>query len=168
MALIRHIFLLSAINNNMDAIIKYGDVSNFPNATPLARKNIIDNIAKKINDEKFQQIKTEQEQVKIERAKAQELEQNKTDNYLKNNGYEGYYEYRILNIHDEKSGAVNIEHMLNELNSLGRQGWQIKCAFTNELGKNSMSAGLGGFSLGTNSTVDQSILILERFVKFNH
>ena len=39
-------------------------------------------------------------------------------------------------------------------------------AYANELGHNSTSGGFGGFSIGANSTVDQHILILERFVRF--
>jgi hypothetical protein len=38
-------------------------------------------------------------------------------------------------------------------------------AYSNELGKNALSGGVGGALLGVNSTVDENILIFERFVK---
>lgn len=96
----------------------------------------------------------------------EQKEQKKTDAFLKENGHEGYYEYRVLNIVDERTGCVNISEISNQLNTLGRQGWHLSCAYTNEIGKNTTSVGFGGVASGVNSTVEQSILILERFIKF--
>lgn len=52
--------------------------------------------------------------------------------------------------------------MAEQLNKLGREGWHLKCAYTNELGHNTTP----GFSGSTNATIDQNILIFERFIKF--
>ena len=57
------------------------------------------------------------------------------------------------------------ELMLN-LNSLGIEGWHLVSAYSNEIGHTSSSSGFGGFSTGTNATIDQNILIFERFVRF--
>lgn len=103
-------------------------------------------------------VKKEQERERVK----QEI----TDEFLMENGHEGYYEYKVLNILDAKRGYVDVEEITNQLNFLGRQGWHLRCAFTNELGKNASAIGIAGVSLGTNSTQDQSILILERFIKF--
>ncbi len=110
-----------------------------------------------------QEIEIMQTQARIEQQK---IDQEAMDFFLKQNGHEGYYEYKVLNVYDQKGGIINSEQIMAQLNYFGRQGWHLRCAFTNELGRNSSSVGLGGFSVGTNSTIDQSVLILERFLKF--
>jgi hypothetical protein len=91
---------------------------------------------------------------------------------LKNQGCEGYYEYKVISIYDEtgwfnkSSGSIDINAMTQQLCELGIQGWHLSTAYTNELGKNSLAALGSTIGLGVNSTVDQHILIFERFVKF--
>ena len=125
--------------------------------------------------QKEQAIRMEQErllaiqrQKEIQDARIEYLkkEQEKTDIFLKSNGHEGYYEYKVIGIVDEINGSINVEQLMENLNYWGRQGWHLRCAFTNELGKNATSIGVAGVSFGTNSTADQSVLILERFIKF--
>lgn len=82
-------------------------------------------------------------------------------NHLKATGRDGYYEYKVISLVD-KRGAVDIERLMNELNDLGLDGWRLQCAYTNEMGKDSLSIA----GIGLNSTSDQNILIFERFVKF--
>lgn len=55
--------------------------------------------------------------------------------------------------------------MTHTLNELGIDGWHLVTAYSNELGKNALSGGAGGVLLGVNSTIDENILIFERFVK---
>ena len=114
----------------------------------------------------YEEEQERQRKLYEEEQEKKQKEQEDRDAFLKENGHEGYYEYKILNIVDDRTGCVNINEISNQLNTLGRQGWHLRCAYTNELGKNASSLGVGGVSLGTNSTVDQSILILERFIKF--
>ena len=91
---------------------------------------------------------------------------------LKKTGAEGYYQYKAISLMDvgglfrSNSGRVNTEAMTQTLNALGMEGWHLVTAYSNELGKNAMSGGAGGVLLGTNSTVDENILIFERFVRF--
>ena len=91
---------------------------------------------------------------------------------LKASGSEGYYQYKVISLMDigglfrSNSGRVNTEAMMQTLNELGVEGWRLVTAYSNELGKNAMSGGAGGVLLGVNSTVDENILIFERFVKF--
>ena len=82
-------------------------------------------------------------------------------NHLKTLGRDGYYEYKVISIVD-KRGAVDIEKLMATLNELGLDGWRLQCAYSNEMGKDSLT--IAGF--GINSTADQNILIFERFVKF--
>lgn len=63
-----------------------------------------------------------------------------------------------------KGDASKITSLLNEY---ALDGWRLVSAYVNELGHNSSSSGIGEFSTGSNSTIDQHILILERFVKIN-
>jgi len=86
---------------------------------------------------------------------------------LKKSGAAGYYEYKAISMVDNhffssRSGRADIAYMNEILNELGLEGWRLVTAYTNELGKNAVSA--GGF--GVNSTMDENILIFERFVKF--
>ncbi len=120
--------------------------------------------AERLKQEEKERLLREQDAKRQEENKRKEQED--IDNFLKENGHGGYYEYKVLNICDDKNGNVNISEIYEKLNYLGRRGWQLKCAFSNELGKNSSSVGFGGISGGTNSTVEQNVLILERFIKF--
>ena len=95
------------------------------------------------------------------RQKAEQEKYQARINHLKATGRDGYYEYKVISIVDKK-GAVDIERLMNELNDLGLDGWRLQCAYTNEMGKDSLQ--IAGF--GINATADQNILIFERFVKF--
>ncbi|MBQ5590100.1 MAG: DUF4177 domain-containing protein [Clostridia bacterium] len=93
----------------------------------------------------------------------QRILNSKIDN-LKDVGYDGYWEYKVVDLLDNK-GIVDTYKIAETLNELGLQGWRLKCAYTNEVGKNVSTVGVGALAGGVNSTVDQNILILERFVK---
>ena len=90
---------------------------------------------------------------------------------LKEQNHDGYYEYKVVSLLDNgglfksNSGRVNVVEMTQALNELGLDGWHLVTAYSNELGKNALSGGAGGALLGINSTVDENILIFERFVK---
>lgn len=95
------------------------------------------------------------------RQKAEQEKYKARINHLKSLGRDGYYEYKVISLVDKK-GAVDTERLMNELNDLGLDGWRLQCAYTNEMGKDSLQ--FAGF--GINATADQNILIFERFVKF--
>ncbi len=77
----------------------------------------------------------------------------------------GYWEYKAVSLYDNDSGFIDAASIENTINDLGRQGWRLRCAFANEMGRNSSSSGVGGISSGTNATIDQNIMIFERFVR---
>ncbi len=83
---------------------------------------------------------------------------------LKARGMNGFYEYKVIDFRDERSGSVNIERMTNTLNDLGEDGWRVITAFSNDLGINSMSTSVGSMRVGTNASIAQNIFVLERFV----
>lgn len=118
--------------------------------------------------------KAEEDKEKAERKAEQEREiQLKKEIFqkqilhLKENGYPGYYEYTTLSLVDDSGGALSASKITGLLNEYALDGWRLVSAYANELGHNSSSSGIGGFSTGSNSTIDQHILILERFIKFN-
>lgn len=132
---------------------------------------------KELINEKIK-IKSEQKWIEEDKLKEQRLiEENKRKskiqreifetkiNNLRSQGYDEYYEYTALTICDDSNGYVNINNMLSQMNELALKGWKLVTAFSNELGKNTSSYGMGGFSSGTNSTIEQNILIFERKVK---
>ncbi len=119
-----------------------------------------------LNEILFQEAERQRHEADVQRLNM-ELEQQKQAQerfharieHLKAMGKTGYYEYKVISIVDKK-GSVDINRLVYELNDLGLDGWRLQCAYTNELGENSLS--IGGF--GVNATADQNILILERFV----
>ena len=82
-------------------------------------------------------------------------------NALKAKGHEGYYEYKVLSLCDDNDGAVSINRLAALLNDYAMDGWRLVTSYANELGHNSSSV----YGQGTNSTIDEHILIMERFVK---
>ena len=75
------------------------------------------------------------------------------------------YEYEIIEIVDNNDGAVDWKAMKEKLNALGAQGWRLVVGFSNELGSNTSVIIKDGKKQGTNSTIDQNILIFERKIE---
>lgn len=126
-----------------------------------------------------QKLKEKQQQKEIERLDKINKERTEREQQhslrmenLKYNHHEGYYEYKVISLSDigglfsSNSGRVDVEKMTSVLNDMGLDGWHLVIAYSNELGKNALSGGAGGIMLGVNSTVDENILIFERFIKF--
>ena len=84
---------------------------------------------------------------------------------LRRSGYDGYWEYKVLNLPDAKNGSIDRSYLEDCLNAMGLDGWHLKCAFANELGQETTNIGINGMYDGKNTTIDQNILIFERFVK---
>lgn len=72
----------------------------------------------------------------------------------------GIYEYKTVNIMDDKSGASQMMKINNILNLYGSQGWRLHSIYTNEIGKTSHPSSLGLAT--TNATIDETIIIFER------
>lgn len=147
----------------------YVDIATF--IQPLLKEK--DENVKKIVDEKQFNL-----DIQEQTSQQQELYQKLTEeryrlciDELKSKNIDGYYEYKAISLQDigglfkSNSGRVNIEAMTQALNYLGLDGWHLVTVYSNELGKNALSGGVGGALLGVNSTVDENILIFERFVK---
>ena len=81
---------------------------------------------------------------------------------LQPQGYEGYYEYKVLSFQDD--GAIQAEPLAQLLCSFGREGWRLRASYANEMGQNWHTEG----ETRVNTTVDQHVLILERFVSFRN
>lgn len=116
---------------------------------------------------KKEELKAEAEQRAEKERKAQQQKEafeNRVKS-LKEKGYEGYYEYTTLSLVDNDGGGLTVAQVTGLLNDYALDGWKLVSAYANELGHNSTSGGFGGFSNGINSTVDQHILIMERFVR---
>lgn len=121
----------------------------------------------KEEQERKEKLKEEEER-RIEREQQIERQRKAFEsriNSLKVKGYDGYYEYTTLSMVDNDGGGLTAEQVTKLLNDYALDGWRLVSAYTNELGHNSTSGGFGGFSTGTNSTIDQHILILERFIR---
>ena len=125
-----------------------------PQSIMLERKRITEERERAIIERKRAEARREQE--KAERAR--KIEQ---INNLKKNGYEGYYEYKTIRVRDDYDGSVTTYEISNLLNEHALDGWRLVTSYANELGHNSSSS----YGTGTNATIDEHILIMERFVK---
>lgn len=106
----------------------------------------------------MEQARAAQEQAMREQQMANEIQQREIDYFLKENGHTGYYEYKVLLVDDANGGYTDAEGIGNMLNYLGRNGWHLRCAYTNEIGAKPGYPNMG--------TMDQHVLIMERFIRF--
>lgn len=72
------------------------------------------------------------------------------------------YEYKIEVVSDKNNGSVDLSIMQNRINWYSQSGWRLVSAFSSEVGKNVNQGGYGGLAIGTNSTIDETILIFEK------
>ncbi|MBR0537597.1 MAG: hypothetical protein IJK40_05565 [Clostridia bacterium] len=84
---------------------------------------------------------------------------------LKEKGYDGYFEYTTISFRDNDDGGLFVETITSRLNAMALDGWHLVSAYSNELLHKNNPGGVGGYASAVNATVDQHILILERFVK---
>lgn len=77
------------------------------------------------------------------------------------------YEYRTEIISDTKYGSFDKREIDRVLSNYANDGWKLHSILTNELGKNTSSSSFGGISVGTNSTVDEILLVFERLIDDN-
>lgn len=75
---------------------------------------------------------------------------------------DGYWEYITDTIADQY-GAINSEKVQTLLNQRSKEGWRLKHAIVNELGKNAVGVGVGDVAIGTNSSHDITLFIFERY-----
>lgn len=115
--------------------------------------------------ERQKELQKEQAEQKEKEELAEKALKKRLDN-LRAHGYDGYWEYKTIVLADDNSGGIYASTIENTLNEYALDGWRLKNSYANELGKNSFSGEVSGLSLGINSTKDQHIFILERFVRF--
>lgn len=99
--------------------------------------------------------KQRDEQIALEKKQADRLRA------LSERGLDGYYEYKVVDIRDHFVGLLEVEKMSDLLNDLGKDGWRLVTAYSNELGTNAVRVG----GIGLNGSVSQNVLIFERFVR---
>ena len=96
-----------------------------------------------------------------EEQRQHEIQQKRLSVLMKN----PRYEYRTEMVTDSRDGIPDVEKLNGVLERYAREGWRLHTAMTNEAGRNSSFTGVGGVSIGTNATVDVTILIFERCIK---
>ena len=75
-----------------------------------------------------------------------------------------HYEYATEYLYDV-NGILPKEKLSTVLQEYASKGWRLHTAITNEVGVNRFSHSFGNIALGTNSTVDVTILIFERCIR---
>ena len=74
------------------------------------------------------------------------------------------YEYTTARIIDNADGSTYQMQLQSVLMEYANAGWKLHSVITNEIGKNVSSVSIGGFTAGTNATMDEVILIFERMI----
>lgn len=110
----------------------------------------------RIEEEEFVYAEMQEE---LEKARAAFNE--KIEN-LRSKGHDGYYQYMTVSLVDDDSGSLAPNQIADILNEHALNGWRLVSAYSNELGHSGSSTFTGSFK---NSTIDQHVLILERFTK---
>ncbi len=75
------------------------------------------------------------------------------------------FEYQVITVDDLSTGQADQGSIQKVLSEWSEKGWRLHTIFTNEIGKSSTAASIGGFGTGTNATIDQTILVFERCIK---
>ena len=114
------------------------------------------------SEEEYKKAEQQRQQkiLQAEQQRKQELLQIKLKEMGDLSSLNDLYEYDVVSIVDTKNGNADIGALKETLKSHSEKGWRLVNTVTNELGKNSSTA--GGF--GTNSTIDETVLIFERCI----
>lgn len=104
------------------------------------------------NSDNLQKIK-EKEQLELLKTKSKQIMNNPR------------YEYDMVIINDKNNGTINYYNIKETLMEYSGDGWRLHTIFTNEIGKESTSAGFGGFSSSTNATRNEIVMIFERCIR---
>ena len=82
---------------------------------------------------------------------------------LKNERRGRKVEYAVETVRDRDNGGADESALNDVLSMYGERGWQLKFCFTDEVGVESHSATVAGYTTGTNATINEIVLIFERF-----
>ena len=115
----------------------------------------------KQQDERNKQLETERQ--KQEKELQKQWEERAKRSLIINSS--GRYEYATEYLRDSSNGILDKSQLDSVLKKYSEEGWRLHSVFTNEAGKNASSTGIGGLALGSNSTIDITILIFERCIK---
>ena len=103
------------------------------------------------------------EEIKAEESRARAAAMAKHDAEVA--PYNAVFEYAVESFQDNADGSANTTLIAATISAYAARGWRLHKVMVNELGRNSNTSGIGGITSGTNSTIDQTILIFERCVK---
>ena len=78
------------------------------------------------------------------------------------------YEYDVRYVIDQPTGEEDTETIKALMNEYAAKGWRLHTVYVNELGKSAVSMDIGETTGGSNSTIDQTILVFERVVRRKH
>lgn len=81
---------------------------------------------------------------------------------LKNESRNRRMEYAVETVRDRGNGGADETALNDVLTMYGEKGWRLKFCFTDEVGVESHSATVAGYTTGTNATINEIVLIFER------
>ena len=114
------------------------------------------------SDEEYQErTKREREAKEAEYNRQSEMQALARETRSKNTKYE----YDVVTVNDKSNGTVDVVALKTVLAKYASERWRLVNMISNEVGRNSSTGGYGGLSLGTNSTIDQTVLVFERIVE---
>lgn len=71
-------------------------------------------------------------------------------------------EYAVETVRDRDNGGADESALNDVLSMYAEKGWRLKFCFTDEVGVESHSATVAGYTTGTNATINEIVLIFER------
>lgn len=111
--------------------------------------------------EMAEELKKKKDEMKKQREEALRQEQEATERAKKINDL---YEYDVVKVQDTRDGRIDEQLIMLLLMRKAEAGWRLVNTITNEIGVNQSSTGYGGISMGTNATIDETIMIFERCI----
>jgi len=133
---------MSVLQNDIEALERFGNPNNFPNATEQAKEDII-GLARSTYSSMGGNV----------------IKEIKHQQYAKS--FNEFYEYDVVTILNENHGRVDKEKMKQVLYEYARNGWKLHTMYSNELGKNAIAI----LGLGVNATACEDVLIFERRIE---
>ena len=135
---------------------------------PSENERAIEREKKRKAEEEERRKREEEQRIISEEIRKKELEDAKREEerrrqyILKINDS---YEYKIERVTDNSDGTSDIDQIKHIIERYSNKGWRLHTIYSNEIGKESLVAGIGGFKGGTNATINETIIVLERLIR---
>ena len=135
---------------------------------PLENEKAIEREKKRKAEEEERKRSQEEQRIRDEenRKKQEEAAKRETEELeRKLQEINDTYKYVVETFRDNDDGSSNIDLIRLFIASYSLKGWRLHTIYTNEIGKVSSMSGVGGITSGTNATINETIIVMERLFR---